>query len=79
MKTGVVKNYIPSTRYGFITDDDGSGDIFVHFNQLKESGLNELNIGEKVSFKKQKKGNFSYVHTFLLKKNQVLGTSRYFG
>jgi len=60
MKTGVVKNYIPATRYGFITDDDGSGDIFVHLNQLKESGLNELNIGEKVSFKKQKKGNKSY-------------------
>ena len=39
MKTGVVKNYIPATRYGFITDDDGSGDIFVHLNQLKENGL----------------------------------------
>ena len=41
MKTGVVKNYIPSTRYGFITDDDGSGDIFVHLNQLKESSLGD--------------------------------------
>jgi hypothetical protein len=32
--------------------------IFSYYlNQLKENGLNELNIGEKVSFKKQKKGN----------------------
>ena len=60
LKTGIVKNYMKPNGYGFITTDDGSGDIFIHLNQLKESGLDDLNKGEKVSFKIKKKSGKSF-------------------
>jgi CspA family cold shock protein len=60
LKTGIVKNYMKPNGYGFITNDDGSGDIFIHLNQLKESGLDDLNKGEKVSFKIKKKSGKSF-------------------
>jgi CspA family cold shock protein len=60
LKTGIVKNYMKPNGYGFIANDDGTGDIFVHLNQLKESGLDNLNKGEKVSFKIKKKGTKSF-------------------
>ena len=41
--------------YEFTQLDGKSRDIFVHLNQLKESGLDNLNKGEKVSFKIKKK------------------------
>jgi CspA family cold shock protein len=60
LKTGVIKSYVNDRGYGFITNDDGTGDIFVHLNQLRESDLDNLNKGEKVSFKIKKKGNKSF-------------------
>ena len=60
LKTGIVKNYMNGNGYGFIANDDGTGDIFVHLNQLRETGLDNLNKGEKVSFKIKKKGGKSY-------------------
>jgi len=56
LKTGVVKFYSVGGGYGFIVDDETGNDIFVHYNNLKETGLNELNQGNKVSFIKKKKG-----------------------
>ena len=56
LKTGVVKFYSLAAGYGFIVDDETSADIFVHLNNLKECGLNELNKDNKVSFIKKKKG-----------------------
>ena len=60
LKTGVIKSYVNDRGYGFITNDDGTGDIFVHLNQLRESDLDNLNKGEKVSFKIKKKGSKSF-------------------
>lgn len=34
MATGKVKWYDSSKGYGFITNDDGSGDLFVHHSQV---------------------------------------------
>jgi cold shock protein len=50
MKTGKVKSYVDKSCYGFLTADDGSGDTFVHANQLEEVGLETLVIGQKVSY-----------------------------
>ena len=35
MRTGKVRLYIPPKRYGFITADDGKGDIYFHMNDVK--------------------------------------------
>ena len=43
LKTGVVKFFSLNGGYGFIVDDETGADIFVHLNNLKECGLNELN------------------------------------
>jgi len=56
LKTGIVKFYSLAAGYGFIVDDETGTDIFVHYNNLKECGLNELNKDNKVSFVQNKKG-----------------------
>lgn len=56
LKTGVVKFYSLAASYGFIVDDETGTDVFVHLNNLKECGLNELNKDNKVSFVQNKKG-----------------------
>ena len=56
LNTGVVKFYSLAGGYGFIVDDKTGTDVFVHSNNLKESGLNELNKDNKVSFVQKKKG-----------------------
>ena len=50
MTTGTVKWYNPKKRFGFIAPDDGEKDVFVHITAVKDSGLNVLNEGDKVSF-----------------------------
>ena len=37
MKTGTVKFFNEEKRYGFITPDDGSKDIFMHKSGLKDT------------------------------------------
>ena len=46
MITGTVKFFNNSKGFGFISPDDGSKDVFVHQNGLKDS----INEGDKVSF-----------------------------
>ena len=60
LKTGIVKFYSLAAGYGFIVDDETKGDVFVHLNNLKESGLDELNKDNKVSFVQKKKGSRFY-------------------
>lgn len=46
---GVVKWFNPTKGFGFITVD-GRDDCFVHINEVKKSGLDELLENDKVEF-----------------------------
>ena len=50
MATGTVKWFNESKGYGFITPDDGSKDIFVHFSAIQVDGFKKLIEGQAVSF-----------------------------
>jgi CspA family cold shock protein len=50
MTTGTVKWYNGQKGYGFIQPDDGSADVFVHVSAVEQSGLGNLNEGQKLSF-----------------------------
>ena len=50
MATGTVKWFNADKGYGFITQDDGGSDVFVHFSAIEEGGYRSLGENEKVSF-----------------------------
>ena len=50
MNTGKVKWFNAEKGYGFISDDKGQGDIFVHFSGINGSGYKSLEEGQKVSY-----------------------------
>ena len=50
MATGSVKWFNEAKGYGFITPEDGSKDLFVHFSNIKAEGYKTLAEGAKVSF-----------------------------
>lgn len=50
MAQGTVKWFNSEKGYGFITPDDGSKDLFVHFSEIQGSGYRSLDEGQKVEF-----------------------------
>ena len=50
MFTGTVKWFNESKGYGFITQDNGGADVFVHFRAIQGSGFRSLTEGQSVSF-----------------------------
>lgn len=50
MATGTVKWFNESKGFGFITNDDGSKDVFVHFSSITGDGYRTLNEGQQVTF-----------------------------
>lgn len=50
MATGTVKWFNESKGFGFITQDDGGADVFVHFSAIQGSGFKTLAEGQKVSY-----------------------------
>jgi cold shock protein len=50
MATGTVKWFSSEKGYGFITPDDGSADVFVHFSAIAGEGYKNLEEGQKVEY-----------------------------
>ncbi len=47
---GKVKWFNDSKGYGFIEKEDGSGDVFVHFQEIQGDGFKSLPEGQEVEF-----------------------------
>lgn len=50
MNTGTVKWFNESKGFGFISNDDGSDDVFVHFSSIMVDGFKTLAEGQKVNY-----------------------------
>jgi cold shock protein len=50
MPTGTVKWFNSDKGFGFITQDGGGADVFVHYSAIASSGYRELAEGQKVEF-----------------------------
>ena len=48
--TGTVKWFNEEKGFGFITQDNGGADVFVHFRAIAGDGFKTLAEGQKVSF-----------------------------
>ncbi|MEP9348469.1 cold-shock protein [Xanthobacter sp. KR7-225] len=50
MATGTVKFFNAQKGFGFIQQEGGGPDVFVHISDVERSGLYSLSDGQKVSF-----------------------------
>ncbi|MEK7206485.1 MAG: cold-shock protein [Pseudomonadota bacterium] len=54
MRTGTVKWFNESKGFGFISPQDGSADVFVHYSVIQSDGYKKLAEGQAVEFDSQK-------------------------
>ncbi|MDI9602130.1 MAG: cold-shock protein [Acidobacteriota bacterium] len=47
---GTVKWFNPDKGYGFITPEDGSKDVFVHYSEIDMDGFRTLEESDEVEF-----------------------------
>jgi len=50
MAAGTVKFFNATKGFGFISPDDGTADVFVHFSAIEGNGYRELREGQHVQF-----------------------------
>jgi CspA family cold shock protein len=48
--TGTVKWFNDAKGFGFITNDNGGDDVFVHFSAINTNGFKKLAEGQRVSY-----------------------------
>ena len=68
MATGTVKFFNSAKGYGFIQQDAGGPDVFVHVSAVERAGMRSLVEGQKVSFdvqadRKTGKSSAANLHT----------------
>ncbi|MGE5622436.1 MAG: cold-shock protein [Bacillota bacterium] len=51
-QTGTVKWFNDSKGFGFITPDNGGGDLFAHFKDIQGNGFKTLAENQRVSFER---------------------------
>ena len=64
MPIGNVKFFNTDKGYGFISNEDGSGDSFVHITAVERAGMATLNKDQRVSYELEtgKNGKVSAVN-----------------
>ncbi|WP_034267488.1 cold-shock protein [Actinospica robiniae] len=50
MASGTVKWFNSEKGYGFISQDDGGADVFVHFSAIDSAGYRTLEENQRVEF-----------------------------
>lgn len=50
MHNGTVKWFNETKGFGFISNDEGGEDVFVHFSAIQCDGFKTLQEGQKVSY-----------------------------
>ena len=53
MKMGTVKWFNAEKGYGFLSNDEGGEDVFVHFSAIQTDGYRTLEEGQKVEFEEE--------------------------
>ena len=56
MATGKIKWFNDQKGFGFIADDNGGEDVFVHFSAVQMEGFKSLKEGQSVDYDAESSG-----------------------
>eukprot|EP00747_Dinoflagellata_sp_TGD_P097122 gnl/TRDRNA2_/TRDRNA2_167029_c1_seq1.p1 gnl/TRDRNA2_/TRDRNA2_167029_c1~~gnl/TRDRNA2_/TRDRNA2_167029_c1_seq1.p1 ORF type:complete len:108 (+),score=24.54 gnl/TRDRNA2_/TRDRNA2_167029_c1_seq1:2-325(+) len=69
-RSGKLKLFLPDKGYGFITNDDGSKDLFLHQRELANGDQNDLVAGIRLEYEveeESRSGKLKAVNVKILK------------